>query len=543
MLKEQKKILKFSFLILVSLLIIDLVSAQTSYRALKPFWDFIAYIFNILPSGTTKYIYYKFIIWMLLASVLILLVPNSIHLFRTKDGQGNSQELFPNNETTKKQAKIVAWILSLMMSIGMPNDILDLIFDSYSFLGALLLVAVGPALVFSLTNKSGRRLKGVAFFIAGLMLMIFSTVGTINGWVKLGDLLDWVNTGGFIMMIIGLVMIIQGDEKTNNAQTTQNASNQNQEDQTQQQNNTQHSQVHQTKIEFDKERAKYSLHLVDEILHEIDEFNKKLIEKINLINQEIKDYRDEIQTLEYLFAKIEALKQQISSVTINNGNLSDENSIRELKQELESKLNLSSGHNITTAIRDLRTLEKHLSIINQHIVELQRQQTTLITKSKNNLWNIDNSLEGYTQNEELANLILQARQLIRDIAAKIDEIKRIEHLNERSEYQIIEQNKQEIIQGSNIDNLINAIKTLCDEVITKKQTKKLNTLKTNLSHLLHFLKTQPNHSSPGNKIDHKIAIHQTLLKIANNLNAEGKISDEIIQELKRLKQQLTVISN
>ncbi|MEM2139301.1 MAG: hypothetical protein QXM96_04070, partial [Candidatus Woesearchaeota archaeon] len=194
MLKEQKKILKISFLILISLLIINIASAQATYRALKPFWDFIAYIFNILPSGTTRYIFFRFIIWMLLASVLILLVPNSIHLFRTKDSQGNSQDLFPNNETTKKQAKIVAWILSLMMSIGIPEKVLDLIFNSYSFFGALLLIAVAPALAFALTNKSGRRLKGVAFFFAGLILMIFSTVGTIKGWVKLGDLLDWVNT-------------------------------------------------------------------------------------------------------------------------------------------------------------------------------------------------------------------------------------------------------------------------------------------------------------------------------------------------------------
>ncbi|MEM3374383.1 MAG: hypothetical protein QXE31_04130 [Candidatus Woesearchaeota archaeon] len=521
MLKEQKKILKFSFLLLVGFLIIDFVSAQTTYRALKPFWDFIAYIFSVLPSGTTKYVFYKFIIWMLLASVLILLVPNSLAFLRSED------------PTVKKNAKIIAWILSLMMSIGIPNSILDLIFNSYSLIGAFLLLAVGPALIFALTNKSNRRLRGIAFLVSGVLLMIFATTGTVNEWLNLWDLLDWINLGGFIMMIIGLVMIIQGDEKTitNDELNSSNSSNNDY--------NQNPIQNHET---FEKEKAKNSLHLIDEILNEINEFNNKLVEKISLIENEINDYRNEIKILEELLQKIKELKERISHVSIINDHLSDEKAIKGLKEEIENKLNLGSGHNITTAIRDLKTLEKHLSTIDQHIVELQRKQNTLITKSKNNLWNVDNSLEGQTSNQDLANLIQETRHLIRDIVSKIDQIKKIEHLNERAESQIIEQNRNEIIQGSNIDSLINAIKTLCDEVINKKNNNKLNSLKTNITHLLHFLETQPNHSSPGGKIAHKLRIHETLQQISRNINEEGKISDEIINELNQLKQQLQVIS-
>ncbi|MEM4397974.1 MAG: hypothetical protein QW757_05120 [Candidatus Woesearchaeota archaeon] len=529
MLKKQKNLLKISFLLFVSLLIIDFVSAQTTYRALKPFWDFIAYIFSVLPSGTTKYVFYKFIIWMLLASVLILLVPNSLAFLRSED------------PTVKKNAKIIAWILSLMMSIGIPNSILDLIFNSYSLIGAFLLLAVGPALIFALTNKSNRRLRGIAFLVSGVLLMIFATTGTVNEWLNLWDLLDWINLGGFIMMIIGIIMIIMGDEKTNTGSEKTEHSQNEKNSEHNNENNSQHkkSEHHET---FEKEKAKNSLHLIDEILNEINEFNNKLVEKIRLIEIEINDYRNEIKILEELLQKIKELKERISHVSIINDHLSDEQAIKELKEEIENKLNLGSGHNITTAIRDLKTLEKHLSTIDQHIVELQRKQNTLITKSKNNLWNVDNSLEGQTSNQDLANLIQETRHLIRDIASKIDQIKRIEHLNERAESQIIEQNKNEIIQGSNIDSLINAIKTLCGEVINKKENNKLNSLKTNITHLLHFLETQPNHSSPGGKIAHKLRIHETLQQISRNINEEGKISDEIIKELDQLKQQLQVIS-
>lgn len=203
----KKKIIKYNLILLIFNLMIYSVKAQVTYRALQPFWNLIAYIFNILPNGVTRYAFFKFIIWLLLATVLIVLVPKALQFLKSDD------------ETTKKQAKIVAWILSLMMSIGIPNKVLDLIFNSYSFIGAFLLVAVGPAIVFTLTNKSNRRLRGLAFLFSGLLLIIFSNAGTSAGWFNLLDLLDWLNAGGLIMMIIGLVMIIQGDD--NNNQNTQ----------------------------------------------------------------------------------------------------------------------------------------------------------------------------------------------------------------------------------------------------------------------------------------------------------------------------------
>ncbi len=203
-----KKILYLgSFVSFMSLFSVS-VNALNFVQSFQPFWNLINYLLNVLPSGATKFVFYKFLIWMIMAVLLMILIPKLPFI---KEG----------DETAKKNGKVLAWVLALMMSLAIPNIILDLIFTQYAFFGAFFLMAIVPALIFAATDKAGTRLRGFAFFVAGLTILLFTTFAQQAGWITFTQtMIDWLMIAGGIMMIVGAVMIIGGMGKSGNSTTS-----------------------------------------------------------------------------------------------------------------------------------------------------------------------------------------------------------------------------------------------------------------------------------------------------------------------------------
>ncbi len=180
----------FSFLILAGV-----AFAQNYNTAFQPLIDLFDFILNDLGQNI---VFRKFLIWMLLFSVLVMVVPNL--------------PFIGDSATEKKQAKIIALILSLIMSLGIPNVIINLIFDEYSLVGALALYLLVPVLLFLATkDMQNPAVKGVVFIITGLLLGILALNASNGSWGRsLQQFVNWMYIGSSICLLVGIFLLFSG---------------------------------------------------------------------------------------------------------------------------------------------------------------------------------------------------------------------------------------------------------------------------------------------------------------------------------------------
>ena len=127
----------------------------------------------------------------------------------------SSKKAKPNTS----RAGIVAFILSLMMTMLIPDSVLEVIFTSYSLLGAIIAAAFQPILLLILVKDVESKVtKGWVFLIAAILGVIAAgqlAVAYPVGWT--GEVIDWIEFGAGVLFIIGIVLLIQGintaDEK------------------------------------------------------------------------------------------------------------------------------------------------------------------------------------------------------------------------------------------------------------------------------------------------------------------------------------------
>ncbi|MEM3374382.1 MAG: hypothetical protein QXE31_04125 [Candidatus Woesearchaeota archaeon] len=178
----------------IFLLDINIVLAQSSgqsfVRALNPFWNLISYIFKDLLQPSTRYIFFKFLVWMLLWIFLMLLAPKAL------------ESLKADNDTAKKQANIITFILALIMTIGIPNAALELIFSSYAFLGFLFIMFIGPALFIGGKTPQNNFARGGIFILIGIIIYAYDSFAS--------NLSDIFILGATLSIIYGIIMWING---------------------------------------------------------------------------------------------------------------------------------------------------------------------------------------------------------------------------------------------------------------------------------------------------------------------------------------------
>lgn len=181
----------FSFLILTSV-----AFAQNYNQSFQPLFDLLEYIFKDLGQNI---IFRKFLIWMFLFAILSILVQSLPFLKE-------------DNATQSKQAKIIAFVLSLIMAIGIPNAMINLIYDEYSLVAALALYLLVPILVFIATkDMENQVVRGIVFMIMGILLGIFTANASSGSWgTQLGGFLGWLYTASTLCLVAGIIMIVSG---------------------------------------------------------------------------------------------------------------------------------------------------------------------------------------------------------------------------------------------------------------------------------------------------------------------------------------------
>ena len=99
------------------------------------------------------------------------------------------------------------------MTLLIPNDVLELIFEAYSFVGGILLVLFPVILLLFLTrgmkDDKVKPIKGLIFILAGVLAMGLAAelaYAYTYGWEH--EMADWIEFSGAIMFIVGLIMLI-----------------------------------------------------------------------------------------------------------------------------------------------------------------------------------------------------------------------------------------------------------------------------------------------------------------------------------------------
>ena len=100
-----------------------------------------------------------------------------------------------------------------MMTLLIPNDVLALIFEAYSFVGGILLVLFPVILLLMLTSgmkdEKQKPIRGLIFILAGVLAMGLAAelaYAYTYGWER--EMADWIEFSGAVLFITGLIMLI-----------------------------------------------------------------------------------------------------------------------------------------------------------------------------------------------------------------------------------------------------------------------------------------------------------------------------------------------
>jgi hypothetical protein len=177
------------FLFLITL---NVVSAQNYAQVFEPFMDLLGYIFYSLAGDI---IFRKFLIWMLVFTIFAYAV-------RKMD------KIFPEN--TRRQGNIIAFVLALISTLGMPDTIINLLFDEYAMVVSLILYLIVPALIVYATRDQNPVLRGAVLLLFGILLMIFAGWVSAGGSRMLQPFVNWLFIGSSICIIAGIIMMVMG---------------------------------------------------------------------------------------------------------------------------------------------------------------------------------------------------------------------------------------------------------------------------------------------------------------------------------------------
>ena len=99
------------------------------------------------------------------------------------------------------------------MTLLIPNDVLALIFEAYSFVGGILLVLFPVILLLMLTSgmkdDKVKPIRGLIFILAGVLAMGLAAelaYAYTYGWER--EMADWIEFSGAVLFITGLIMLI-----------------------------------------------------------------------------------------------------------------------------------------------------------------------------------------------------------------------------------------------------------------------------------------------------------------------------------------------
>ena len=181
--------------VVILLLFSSFAYAQDFADAFAPLFDLFSYIFFDLG---TQIVFRKFLLWMLLFALLTTLV---------------RKLPFLKDEKESRRGNVIALVLSLIMVIGIPDNVITLIYDQYAFITALLLYLLVPILLFIATKDvESPLIKGLLFLGLGILLMILSN-SFLSSNTSMRQFIVWMNVAASILVIVGLIMIISGGAK------------------------------------------------------------------------------------------------------------------------------------------------------------------------------------------------------------------------------------------------------------------------------------------------------------------------------------------
>ncbi|MEK6916957.1 MAG: hypothetical protein AABW92_04380 [Nanoarchaeota archaeon] len=182
--------------VVILLLFSSFAYAQDFADAFAPLFDLFSYIFFDLG---TQIVFRKFLLWMLLFALLTTLV---------------RKLPFLKDEKESRRGNVIALVLSLIMVIGIPDNVITLIYDQYAFITALLLYLLVPILLFIATKDvESPLIKGLLFLGLGILLMILSN-SFLSSNTSMRQFIVWMNVAAGILMILGAGMILFGGGKS-----------------------------------------------------------------------------------------------------------------------------------------------------------------------------------------------------------------------------------------------------------------------------------------------------------------------------------------
>ena len=144
-----KKIVLFFSLLFGPLFFAQLAFAQDWGEALAPIVGLFDFIFGTLGPQA---VFQKFLLWILFFAIIVTALGN-VELFKGEN---------------KRRGNIVALVLSLMLIIALPPKLVTTIFESYGYLGAVLLVFALPILLIFATRKESPQVRGFVFILTGI---------------------------------------------------------------------------------------------------------------------------------------------------------------------------------------------------------------------------------------------------------------------------------------------------------------------------------------------------------------------------------------
>ncbi len=161
-------------------------------------WDILRYFFEILPGSAERFIYFKFLIWMLVFSLL----------------RFGANKLFKDSQKT---ANIVALIVSLMGTLLIPAQLLEYVFRQYAMLVSIVVVIlpvfIGFYLNLNVLPKDGgwQLLRGLLFFIIGTFALGASAIiASSFGGTAGRDIAEWISVGAGLCYVAGIFTLFSG---------------------------------------------------------------------------------------------------------------------------------------------------------------------------------------------------------------------------------------------------------------------------------------------------------------------------------------------
>src|SRR3989344_415430 len=179
--------------ILVLLSSFAYAQSQNYSQIFDPLFDLFDYIFNQLG---TQIVFRKFLLWMLLFALLTTLVKNLPFL---------------KDQTENRRGNVIAFALSLIMVLGIPTNVINLIYDQYALITAIALYLLVPALLFYATKDvQSSLIRGILFLGLGILLLILSNSFSAGPSNSMRFFINWMRLGAAILMLVGLIMILSG---------------------------------------------------------------------------------------------------------------------------------------------------------------------------------------------------------------------------------------------------------------------------------------------------------------------------------------------